>query len=352
MRDRFTIYFITLMTTPTTLQQTPLDPSAWRFTVAPMLDWTDRHCRVFHRSLSKRARLYTEMVTTGAILFGNREKLLGFTDVEHPVALQLGGSDPEDLAKSVRIASDFGYDEYNLNCGCPSERVQKGSFGACLMKEPKLVAECWQAMAEVTDRPVTVKHRIGVDDDSSWDFVSNFVSTLYVVGCRVFVVHTRAAWLKGLSPKENREVPPLMRERAFELKKAFPDAVIVANGQIADVETAKGLIDGGLDGVMVGRAAYHNPWILTGVDETLFGDAAMEKSRYDVVLSMTEYLKAHCADDPLAIRATARHMIGLAQGLPGARAWRRELSDPAAFRAHGTDVLLNAWSKAFGEKLL
>lgn len=352
MRDRFTIYFITLMTTPTTLQQTPLDPSAWRFTVAPMLDWTDRHCRVFHRSLSKRARLYTEMVTTGAILFGNREKLLGFTDVEHPVALQLGGSDPEDLAKSVRIASDFGYDEYNLNCGCPSERVQKGSFGACLMKEPKLVAECWQAMAEVTDRPVTVKHRIGVDDDSSWDFVSNFVSTLYEVGCRVFVVHTRAAWLKGLSPKENREVPPLMRERAFELKKAFPDAVIVANGQIADVETAKGLIDGGLDGVMVGRAAYHNPWILTGVDETLFGDAAMEKSRYDVVLSMTEYLKAHCADDPLAIRATARHMIGLAQGLPGARAWRRELSDPAAFQAHGTDVLLNAWSKAFGEKLL
>lgn len=337
------------MTTPTTSSQTTSADDRWRFTVAPMLDWTDRHCRVFHRTLSKRARLYTEMVTTGAILFGNQEKLLGFSDVEHPVALQLGGSDPEDLAKSVRIASAWGYDEYNLNCGCPSERVQKGSFGACLMKDPELVADCWRAMASATDRPVTVKHRIGVDEESSWDFVEKFVSTLYDAGCRTFIVHTRAAWLKGLSPKENREVPPLMRERAFELKKAFPDAVIVANGQITDIETAKSLIEGGLDGVMVGRAAYHNPWIMTEVDEALWGDAASEKTRRDVVLEMTDYVKTHCADDPLAVRAVARHMIGLAQGLPGARAWRRELSDPAAFRAYGTDVLLKAWEKAFGE---
>lgn len=334
------------MTSPNT---TTPSTDAWRFTVAPMLDWTDRHCRVLHRALSRRARLYTEMVTTGAILFGNQEKLLGFSPVEHPVALQLGGSDPEDLAKSVRIASAWGYDEYNLNCGCPSERVQKGSFGACLMKEPALVADCFRAMSEATDRPVTIKHRIGVDDDSSWTFVERFVGTLYEAGCRTFIVHTRAAWLKGLSPKENREIPPLMRERAFELKRAFPDAVIVANGQIADLETARTLIEGGLDGVMIGRAAYHNPWLLAGVDEALWGDEPIGKTRRDVVDEMSLYVRTHCADDPLAVRAVARHMIGLAQGLPGARAWRRELSDPAAFRTWGADVLTKAWEKAFGE---
>lgn len=321
----------------------------WRFTVAPMLDWTDRHCRVLHRTLSRRARLYTEMVTTGAILHGNREKLLGFSPVEHPVALQLGGSDPEDLAQSVRIASDWGYDEYNLNCGCPSERVQKGSFGACLMKEPKLVAECFRAMSEASDRPVTVKHRIGVDDESSWAFLEDFVGTLYEAGCRTFIVHTRAAWLKGLSPKENREIPPLMRERAFEVKQAFPEAVIVANGQIADLETAKDLVDKGLDGVMIGRAAYHNPWLLSGVDEALWGDQPFAMTRRQVVDVMSDYVREHCADDPLGIRAVARHMIGLCQGLPGARAWRRELSDPAAFRAYGADILVRAWEKTFGK---
>ena len=249
----------------------PLNPGDWRFTVAPMLDWTDRHCRYFHRLLTSRARLYTEMVTTGAIIHGDRDRLLGFSQPEHPVALQLGGSDPADLAESVRIASAYGYDEYNLNCGCPSERVQKGSFGVCLMLEPQTVAACVRAMQDVTDKPVTVKHRIGVDDHNEYGFVRDFVGTVYDAGCRVFIVHTRSAWLKGLSPKENREVPPLVRETAFRLKKDFPDTVMLINGQIASLDEAKALVDAGMDGVMVGRAAYQNPWMLAGVDEVLYG---------------------------------------------------------------------------------
>ena len=250
---------------------TDLRPEDWRLSVAPMLDWTDRHCRYFHRLLTARTRLYTEMVTTGAVIFGDRERLLGFSPAEHPVALQLGGSDPADLAKSVRIASAYGYDEFNLNCGCPSERVQKGSFGACLMLEPETVAACVRAMMSETDRPVSVKHRIGVDDRSDYGFVRDFVGTVYEAGCRVFIVHTRAAWLKGLSPKENREVPPLIRETAFALKKDFPDTVMVINGAVPDLGTAGELIAAGMDGVMIGRAAYQNPWMLAQADETIYG---------------------------------------------------------------------------------
>lgn len=320
----------------------------WRFTVAPMLDWTDRHCRYFHRLLTKHARLYTEMVTTGAVLHGCRDSLLGFAPMESPVALQLGGSDPDALAKSVEIAAAYGYDEFNLNCGCPSERVQKGSFGACLMLEPKLVAECWRAMQSATEKPVTIKHRIGVDEHDDYGFVRDFVGTLYEAGCRVFIVHARAAWLKGLSPKENREVPPLKREVALALKKEFPEAVVVVNGQVATVDEARGLIDAGLDGVMVGRAAYQNPWMLTGVDGALFGDPA-EITRCEVVEAVTRELMTHWADDIHAVRAMARHVNGLAQGFAGARAWRRTLSDPQALKTYGPALIRHAWLTAFGE---
>lgn len=320
----------------------------WRFCVAPMLDWTDRHCRYFHRLLTKRARLYTEMVTTGAVIHGDRDALLGFTPVEGPVALQLGGSDPDALARSVEIASAYGYDEYNLNCGCPSERVQKGSFGACLMLEPKLVAECFRAMQSATDKPVTVKHRIGVDDHDSYEFVRDFVGTLYEAGCRVYIVHARAAWLKGLSPKENREVPPLKREVALRLKHDFPDAVVVVNGQVASAAEAKSLIDQGLDGVMVGRAAYQTPWMLADVDSALFGEP-VDVTRREVVEALTQELLTHWAQDVHAIRAMARHVNGLAQGLAGARLWRRTLSDPQALQTYGPALLRHAWLTAFGE---
>lgn len=331
-----------------TMDTPSMPKDGWRFCVAPMLDWTDRHCRYFHRLLTKRARLYTEMVTTGAVIHGDRDALLGFTPVEAPVALQLGGSDPDALARSVEIASAYGYDEYNLNCGCPSERVQKGSFGACLMLEPKLVAECFRAMQSATDKPVTVKHRIGVDDHDSYEFVRDFVGTLYEAGCRVYIVHARAAWLKGLSPKENREVPPLKREVALRLKHDFPDAVVVVNGQVASAAEAKSLIDQGLDGVMVGRAAYQTPWMLADVDGALFGEP-VDATRREVVEALTQELLTHWAQDVHAIRAMARHVNGLAQGLAGARLWRRTLSDPQALQTYGPALLRHAWLTAFGE---
>lgn len=333
------------LTTPAT------NYSPWRFTVAPMLDWTDRHCRVFHRALSRHARLYTEMVTTGAILHGDQERLLGFNEVEHPVALQLGGSDPADLAASIRIAERFGYDEYNLNCGCPSDRVQKGSFGACLMLEPKTVARAVKAMQEATDKVVTVKHRIGVDDHSEYSFVRDFVGEVYNVGCHVFIVHTRSAWLKGLSPKENREIPPLNRDVAYQLKRDFQNATFVINGQIDSLPLAQELIDAGMDGVMVGRATYHNSWLLAGVDGVLFNDSSREISRKAVVDMMSEYLLTYCADNPMAVRAVARHMLGFMQGMPGARQWRRLLSDPATLKNEGTNVLQFAWKETFAEHM-
>lgn len=319
-----------------------------RFCVAPMLDWTDRHCRYFHRQLSSSALLYTEMVTTGAILHGDLERLLGRSEEESPVALQLGGSDPADLARSIELAEPYGYDEYNLNCGCPSERVQKGSFGACLMLEPETVAAAVRAMRSATDRPVTVKHRIGVDDHDEYGFVRDFVGTVREAGCRTFIVHTRSAWLKGLSPKENREVPPLKREVAFDLKRDFPDCEIIANGQIADLGLAAELLEGGLDGVMVGRAAYHNPWLLSEVDNRLYG-LERRPERIEVVRAMRDYIAR--LEDPMAVRAAHRHMIDFAQGLPGARKWRRCLSDPNLFKEHFKGLLVYTWNAIYAEKI-
>ena len=327
----------------------PLDPAGWRFTVAPMLDWTDAWCRAFHRILTRRARLYSEMVTTGAVLYGRRDELLGRIADAGPTALQLGGSDPEALARSVEAAEPYGYDEYNLNCGCPSERVQKGAFGACLMLEAPLVAECVRAMHSATQKPVTVKHRIGVDERSDYGFVRDFVGTVREAGCRVFIVHARAAWLKGLSPKENREIPPLMRERAFQLKREFPDLVVVVNGEVSDLATARELIEGGLDGVMSGRAAYQNPWMLSGVDEALFGEAPSILTRREAVSAMTELLRRRAEGNLHAVRAAARHVNGLMQGLPGARAWRRALCDPKLVESAGPELLERAWSIAFGD---
>lgn len=314
-------------------------PSRPIFAVAPMLDWTDRHCRWFHRQLSRHAMLYTEMVTTGAIIHGNRDALLGFSECEHPVVLQLGGSDPAELAQSIRIAQAYGYDEFNLNCGCPSDRVQKGAFGASMMLNAQHVAQCFVAMQEATTRPVTVKHRIGIDDQDSYAFVQDFVGTLWQAGCKTFIVHTRSAWLKGLSPKENREIPPLKREYAYRLKQDFPEATIVVNGAIDSIETCVDILAQGVDGVMVGRAAYHEPWMLTKVDEVLFGEEPFERTRADVVHLATQQLRAQWRDDRHAIRAYARHMNGLMQGLPGARHWRRALSDPQLFKENPTEIL-------------
>ncbi len=294
-----------------------------------MMDWTDRHCRFFHRLIAPRARLYTEMITTGAILHGDLHKLLDFDASEHPVALQLGGSEPADLAKAARIGEQWGYDEINLNCGCPSERVQKGAFGACLMREPSLVADCVKAMMDAVSIPVTVKHRIGVDDQNDYSFVRDFVGVVYAAGCRVFIVHARGAILKGLSPKENREIPPLRMEVVRQLKKDFPDAVIVANGGIATVEQALALVpDTAVDGVMIGRAAYHNPWVLYDMERALFADsgALTERQRQDILAPLQAYFEAQCAKG-VAPKHMTRHWHGLFHGQPGARVWRREICE-------------------------
>lgn len=285
------------------------------------------------------------MVTTGAIIYGDQHRHLDFNAEEHPVALQLGGSDPADLARCAKIAQDWGYDEINLNCGCPSERVQRGSFGACLMSEPKLVADCCKAMIDVVDIDVTVKHRIGIDKIEDYGFVRDFVGELMQVGVRTFIVHTRNAWLKGLSPKENREIPPLRREVAFDLKRDFPEAMIVINGQIDNLALAEELLEK-VDGVMMGRAAYKTPWVLADVDARLFGDMHPVKTREEIIEAMTQYLRRQTPTNSHAPRATAKAMIGLLQGLAGARFYRRTLSDPAAFAETGTEVLKAAYASA------
>ena len=285
------------------------------------------------------------MVTTGAIIYGDQHRHLDFNAEEHPVALQLGGSDPADLARCAKIAQDWGYDEINLNCGCPSERVQRGSFGACLMSEPKLVADCCKAMMDVVDIDVTVKHRIGIDKIEDYGFVRDFVGELMLAGVRTFIVHTRNAWLKGLSPKENREIPPLRREVAFDLKRDFPEATIVINGQIDNLALAEELLEK-VDGVMMGRAAYKTPWVLADVDARLFGDMHPVKTREEIIEAMTQYLRRETPTNSHAPRATAKAMIGLLQGLAGARFYRRTLSDPAAFAETGTEVLKAAYASA------
>lgn len=301
-------------------------PGRWRLSVAPMLDWTDRHCRYFHRLLSKNALLYTEMVTTGALLHGDVARHLRFRAEEHPVALQLGGSEPEDLARCARLGEQWGYDEINLNCGCPSERVQRGAFGACLMAEPRLVADCVKAMVDAVGVPVTVKHRIGIDKTESYEFVRDFVGTVAAAGCSTFIVHARNAWLKGLSPKENRDIPPLRYELVHRLKREFPHLTIAINGGITSTEQVAEQLQL-LDGVMIGREAYHNPWWLASWDEAFYGAAPAALTREAVELQMVDYMLRVAAEEGIGWYAVARHMLGLRHGLPGARRWRQVWSD-------------------------
>lgn len=291
-----------------------------------MMDWTDRHCRFFHRLLSKRTRLYTEMVTTGALLHGDVPRHLDFNAEEHPVALQLGGSEPADLAACARLGERWGYDEINLNCGCPSERVQKGAFGACLMAEPRLVADCVHAMRDAVGIPVTVKHRIGIDRGEDYGFVRDFVGTVSEGGCEVFAVHARNAWLKGLSPKENREIPPLRYDFVHRLKQDFPHLVITVNGGITrdDVVQAQ-LLE--LDGAMIGREAYHHPWWLASWDALYYGEPDAGRTREAVEEAMVAYMEREQAAHGTPWHAIARHMMGLYNGLPGARRWRQVWSD-------------------------
>ncbi|WP_382324533.1 tRNA dihydrouridine(20/20a) synthase DusA [Hydrogenophaga sp. UC242_53] len=301
-------------------------PSPWRLSVAPMMDWTDRHCRYLHRLLSKHTLLYTEMVTTGALTHGSVQRHLRFNAEEHPVALQLGGSDAAELASAARLGEQWGYDEINLNCGCPSDRVQRGAFGACLMAEPQTVADGVKAMVDAVSIPVTVKHRIGIDRVESYDFVRDFVGTVSEAGCGVFLVHARNAWLDGLSPKENREIPPLRYELAHRLKQDFPQLTFAINGgfttnaQIAEHLSA-------VDGVMVGREAYHNPWVLTGWDEAFFGAAPSTVTREAVEEQMVAYMERAFLEDGCPWYAIARHMLGLRHGFRGARRWRQVWSD-------------------------
>jgi tRNA-dihydrouridine synthase A len=293
--------------------------------VAPMLDYTDRHFRWFVRRITRRTLLYTEMVTTGALLHGgDRERFLGFDDDEHPVALQLGGSDPRELADCARLGAERGYDEINLNVGCPSDRVQSGRFGACLMAEPALVADCVKAMRDAVEVPVTVKHRIGIDERDSYEALCDFVGTVAAAGCDAVVVHARKAWLSGLSPKENRTVPPLRYDLVHRLKRDFPGLTIVINGGIESLDAAQAQL-GHLDGAMLGRAAYHDPWVLAEADARIFGEAPRQLSRREVAEAMLPYIAAQATAGVPVSRIT-RHLLGLFHGVPGARAWRRALS--------------------------
>lgn len=305
-----------------------------------MMDWTDRHCRVFHRRLSRHARLYTEMVTTGAVLHGPRERLLGFSPEEQPVALQLGGSDPVDLAASAKIAAGFGYAEINLNVGCPSDRVQDGRFGACLMREPKLVGLCIEAMKRAVDIPVTVKCRIGVDDQDTGPALDDLADAVVAAGVDALVVHARKAWLQGLSPKENRDVPPLDFARVYRLKQRLPNLPVAINGGIDTLGEVEAHLSN-VDGVMLGRAAYQNPGLLFDVDARLFGEDAPFASARAAAESMTHYIEAHVAQGGKVSNVT-RHMLGLFQGQPGARAYRRHLATEAVKSGAGAQVLADA----------
>jgi tRNA-dihydrouridine synthase A len=293
--------------------------------VAPMMDWTDRHCRAFHRVLTRRTLLYTEMVTTGAVIHGDRERLLGYDAVEHPVALQLGGSEPADLAASARIGEDLGYDEINLNVGCPSDRVQSGRFGACLMREPALVADCVAAMIAAVKVPVTVKCRIGVDDQDPEQSLFALVDLSAKAGVSTFIVHARKAWLQGLSPKENRDIPPLDYPLVQRLKRERPELTIVLNGGVPDLDAAQVQIAGGVDGVMLGRAAYHEPALLGQVDRRLFGEAVADVDPFEAVEAYKPYLSARLAEG-WRLASMTRHMLGLFHAMPGGRIWRRILT--------------------------
>ncbi|GJM01823.1 MAG: tRNA-dihydrouridine(20/20a) synthase [Rhodomicrobium sp.] len=311
-----------------------------RLSVAPMMEWTDRHCRYFHRQITSQALLYTEMVTAEAIIHGPRERLLSFSAAEHPVALQLGGSDAANLRQAVLIANEYGYDEINLNVGCPSDRVQNGRFGACLMQEPETVRSCMEAMAEVATSPVTVKCRIGVDDMDDEKGLANFIETVSKAGVATFIIHARKAWLKGLSPKENREIPPLNYERVYRMKAERPDLTIILNGGVETVEAGLAHLDY-VDGVMIGRAAYQNPACLSLVDAKIFGSATPPKTELEIAEAMRPYIEDELEKDTRLHHIT-RHMLGLFHGQPGARSYRRILSEQANQDGAGLEVFNKA----------
>jgi len=306
--------------------------------VAPMMDWTDRHCRYFHRLLSPRARLYTEMVTSAALVRGKQLRLLEHSQQEHPVALQLGGSDPQELAQAARLGAEAGYDEINLNVGCPSDRVQSGRFGACLMREPELVGDCVRAMRDAVDVPVTVKCRIGVDDQDDYAGLQHFTETMLEAGVGELAVHARKAWLQGLSPKENREIPPLDYGRVYRLKREFPQLVVVINGGITTVAQVQAHLTQ-LDGVMLGRAAYHDPYLLAQVEATLYGEPL--PLREDVLRHLRPYVEAELARGT-ALKHISRHLLGLYQGEPGARSFRRTISEGAHLPGAGWALIEQA----------
>ena len=305
-----------------------------------MMDWTDRHCRYFHRLLSRNTLLYTEMVTTGALLFGDAHRHLQFDEAEHPIALQLGGSDPEALARCAQIAEEYGYDEVNLNCGCPSDRVRNGAFGACLMLSPELVAECVTAMQEATRLPVTVKCRIGVDEQDEFQALEDFTQALINSGCRSLTVHARKAWLKGLSPKENRDIPPLNYPRVYQLKQDYPELELVINGGVSDLGQVQSHLHI-LDGAMMGRAAYQNPWLLAEVDSLLFAAEQRWQHPIEVIDAMLPYIDQQLHQG-VRLASVTRHMLGLFQGVPGARKYKRTLSERTHKPGAGTEVLLAA----------
>lgn len=309
------------------------------FSVAPMMDWTDRHCRSFHRILAPDALLYTEMVTTGAVLHGDRDRLLGFSPAEHPLALQLGGSDPAELAECGRIAERRGFDEINLNVGCPSDRVQKGRFGACLMLEPGLVRDCIAALRDAVDLPVTVKCRLGVDDRDSYAYFSDFVQTVADSGCGTFIVHARKAWLSGLSPKENRQIPELRYEWVYRLKQERPDLTVVLNGGVGSVAEIRAHLRA-VDGVMLGRSAYQSPWLLAEAQSAFFARPGAA-SREEAVAAFSAYL-ADQVGHGVAVKNVSRHVLGLFQGRPGARRWRRYIAEHAHLDDRNSDLLRQA----------
>jgi tRNA-dihydrouridine synthase A len=327
-----------------------LKHNAHRFCVAPMMEWTDRHFRYFLRLISKRTLLYTEMVTAEAILFGKPDRLLQYHPAEHPVGLQLGGSDPARLAEAARIGAEFGYDEINLNIGCPSDRVQSGRFGACLMAEPSLVADCVTAMKAKVDVPVTVKCRIGIDDQDAEESLDRFIDSVAGGACDTFILHARKAWLDGLSPKENRAIPPINYDRVYRLKKRRPDLTVVVNGGIESFEEAVGHLDH-VDGAMLGRAAYHDPYLIAKADSVLFGESEQPPSRLEVLERFIPYVEAELASG-VRLNQMTRHILGLFHGQPRARAFRRVLSEEAHLDGAGIEVLKKVHRVAAGERVL
>lgn len=328
---------------PFSIDKSPVKPKR-TISIAPMMDWTDRHCRHFHRQLTKHTWLYTEMVTTGAMLHGDLRRHLDFDQVEHPVALQLGGSEPEDLAKCAKLGEQWGYDEINLNCGCPSERVQRGAFGACLMAEPKLVADCVKAMRDAVSIDVTVKHRIGINEVDSYEFMRDFVGEIADAGCGTFIVHARNAILKGLSPKENREIPPLNYDYVYQLKRDFPALEIIVNGGVKNYAEIDLHLQH-VDGVMLGREAYHNPYLMAEFDARYYQETLPILSRHEVLQAMIPYVQTQLdlhAQYGLKLNSITRHMLGLMAGLAGARLFRQTLSDAKKLSSGRAELLLEA----------